>query len=138
MSVEHLDDVATAGTAGFTVEQAKAGTAKNPIANTSPELWKTFANWLDAIAAGQLDPVLGGLSYRLELVHPNTITGDRNPPPKPERDTPTRIRYVCRLCNKQGVGKAVTRAAAFTLFFGGGATLTCAGCEQTADIHFEA
>jgi hypothetical protein len=55
VSVEHLDDIATEGPQRVEVEQTKAGTAKNPIANSSDDLWKTLTNWLDAVEGGQLD-----------------------------------------------------------------------------------
>lgn len=55
VSVEHLDDIATEGPQGVEVEQTKAGTTKNPIANSSSDLWTTFTNWLDAVESGRLD-----------------------------------------------------------------------------------
>jgi len=53
VSVEVLDDVATVSEHGVIVEQAKNARA-NPIANAAVDFWKTLANWLDAIAVGQL------------------------------------------------------------------------------------
>src|SRR5690349_918005 len=39
-----------------TASQVKTGLVKNPLADKSPELWKTLANWCDAVEHGQLDP----------------------------------------------------------------------------------
>jgi len=36
--------------------QVKSALVTNPIADRAPELWKTFRNWNDAVAAGELDP----------------------------------------------------------------------------------
>lgn len=58
VSMEHLDDVAVHYADGtLLLEQDKSATASNPLADTSVELWKSFAHWLDLIAAGkaQLD-----------------------------------------------------------------------------------
>jgi hypothetical protein len=65
VSVEHLDDIATEGPQRVEVEQTKAGTTKNPIANSSIELWKTFTNWLDAVESGRLD--VNGTTFILSV-----------------------------------------------------------------------
>jgi hypothetical protein len=54
VSVEHIDDVATADPSGVTVEQDKSGLARNPVADRSIELWKTLHNWVLAIRDGAL------------------------------------------------------------------------------------
>ncbi len=57
VSLEYLDDVAIHHPDGnLTLEQTKSALKQNPISDWSDELWKTFANWLDGIADGQLDP----------------------------------------------------------------------------------
>jgi len=57
VSVEVLDDVAESRPAGnTTLIQAKSvGTRHNPIADHSPELWKTLANWVRAAKNGDID-----------------------------------------------------------------------------------
>ena len=55
VSLELLDDVAVhAADGSVEVEQVKSATRQNPTSDWSDELWKTFANWLDALSAGQL------------------------------------------------------------------------------------
>jgi hypothetical protein len=57
VSLEYLDDVAIHHTsADVTLEQTKSALKQNPLTDWSDELWKAFANWLDAIAADKLDP----------------------------------------------------------------------------------
>jgi hypothetical protein len=56
VSVEVLDDVATVKRSGKTkLEQTKSNSSTNPIANRSPEFWKTLANWVNSIQEGHLD-----------------------------------------------------------------------------------
>ena len=56
VSVEALDDVAVVGPAGTTLEQTKSvGKTTNPIADRSPELWKTLANWVRGAKNGTID-----------------------------------------------------------------------------------
>jgi hypothetical protein len=57
VSVEALDDVALVGPTGnTTLEQTKSvGKTTNPIADRSPELWKTLANWVRAVKSGTVD-----------------------------------------------------------------------------------
>lgn len=54
VSIEHLDDVATHTDEGVIAEQDKSGLAHNPVADRSPELWKTLANWVRSIRGGAL------------------------------------------------------------------------------------
>jgi hypothetical protein len=54
VSIEHLDDVARHGNNSIVAEQDKSGLAHNPVADRSPELWKTLASWVRAIRAGAL------------------------------------------------------------------------------------
>jgi hypothetical protein len=57
VTVEVLDDVAVLSPSGSaTVEQTKSATSTNPIADRSPELWKTLANWVRAAESKQVDP----------------------------------------------------------------------------------
>lgn len=57
VSVEALDDVAQSGPSGdTTLVQAKSvGRRTNPIADRSPELWKTLANWVRSANNGDID-----------------------------------------------------------------------------------
>jgi hypothetical protein len=55
ISLEHLDDVAIHRPDGSVVlEQCKSALKQNPIADWAPDLWKTVANWLDAVTNGQV------------------------------------------------------------------------------------
>lgn len=55
VSLEFLDDVAVHYSDGSVdVEQTKSATRKNPVSDWSVELWKTFSNWAEALAAGEL------------------------------------------------------------------------------------
>jgi hypothetical protein len=58
VSVEVLDDVAVSGPGGQTtlVQTKSAGPRTNPIADRSPELWKTLANWVSGVKNGNIDP----------------------------------------------------------------------------------
>jgi len=57
VSIEHLDDIAVRRADGrYLLEQSKSALAQNPVADWSPDLWKTFANWLDTTARLSLDP----------------------------------------------------------------------------------
>jgi hypothetical protein len=57
VSVEVLDDVAESRPAGNTtlVQSKSVGNRQNPIADRSPELWKTLANWVRAAKNGHID-----------------------------------------------------------------------------------
>lgn len=57
VSVEALDDVGESGPAGHaTLIQTKSvGPRTNPIADRSPELWKTLANWVRGVKNGDID-----------------------------------------------------------------------------------
>jgi hypothetical protein len=51
-----LDDVAVHYADGtFLLEQCKSALAHNPIADWSDDLWKTVANWLDAVETQKVD-----------------------------------------------------------------------------------
>src|SRR6185312_8309994 len=55
VSVEMLDDLAVHHPDGSVeVEQTKSALRKNPVSDWSIELWKTFSNWAEALAAGNL------------------------------------------------------------------------------------
>ena len=57
VSVEVFDDVGVSGSSGpITAEQDKSALSGNPIADRSPELWKTLGNWIEAASAGTVDP----------------------------------------------------------------------------------
>ena len=71
VSLELLDDVAVhAADGSVEVEQIKSATRQNPTSDWSDELWKTFANWLDALAAGQL--TIGQTRFTLYVTPPRT------------------------------------------------------------------
>jgi hypothetical protein len=55
VSLEVFDDVGVQSPNSRIAEQTKSGRKSNPIADTSVGLWKTFANWIQSIAAGELD-----------------------------------------------------------------------------------
>src|ERR1022692_5140851 len=50
VTLEVFEDVGLETSDGHkTATQVKTGLVKNPLADRSPELWKTLANWCDAI-----------------------------------------------------------------------------------------
>jgi hypothetical protein len=54
--LEHVDDVAVHFSDGTIVyEQIKSALRQNPLTDWSVDLWKTIANWLDAIDGGNID-----------------------------------------------------------------------------------
>lgn len=56
VSLEYLDDVAVHYSDGtLFLEQCKSALAHNPIADWSDDLWKTVANWLDAVETQKVD-----------------------------------------------------------------------------------
>jgi hypothetical protein len=56
VSLEYLDDVAVHYADGtLLLEQCKSALAHNPISDWSDDLWKTVANWLDAVATRKVD-----------------------------------------------------------------------------------
>lgn len=56
VALEVLDDVDVVQPDDHvTVEQAKSGLTRNPVSDWSVDLWKTFANWIDAIEKGRID-----------------------------------------------------------------------------------
>lgn len=56
VSLEYLDDVAVHYADGtLLLEQCKSALAHNPISDWSEDLWKTVANWLDAVTARKVD-----------------------------------------------------------------------------------
>jgi hypothetical protein len=74
VSVEVLDDIAVTGpNGGTTAEQSKSVTSGNPIADRSVELWKTFANWIRAAEAGQIDPSRTSFEIFLSRRRPGTL-----------------------------------------------------------------
>ena len=63
-SIEYMDDVALATSDNhLLLEQAKSALTQNPVSDWSEDLWKTFANWLDNINSGLIDP--STTSFRL-------------------------------------------------------------------------
>ncbi|AMX95551.1 hypothetical protein EOD10_26260 [Mesorhizobium sp. M7A.T.Ca.TU.009.01.3.2] len=57
VSLEHLDDVAVHLVGGEVVlEQSKSALKQNPISDWAADLWKSLANWLSFMAAGEIDP----------------------------------------------------------------------------------
>lgn len=64
VSMEHLDDVAIHLPNGeIVLEQCKSALSQNPLSDWSEDLWKTLANWLEFMAAGDIDPAV--TTYRL-------------------------------------------------------------------------
>lgn len=56
VSLEYLDDVAVHHADGtLLLEQCKSALAHNPISDWSDDLWKTVANWLDAVGTQKVD-----------------------------------------------------------------------------------
>ena len=56
-SIEHMDDVAVKWDNGSVLlEQTKSALKTNPVSDWSNDLWKTFANWIDNIDSGLIDP----------------------------------------------------------------------------------
>lgn len=54
--VEVLGDVASVTSDGkTTTEEDKSSIARNPLTDKSTDLWKTFANWINAINSGELN-----------------------------------------------------------------------------------
>ncbi len=57
VTLEVFEDVGLETSDGHkTASQVKTGLVRNPLADRSPELWKTLANWCDAVEQGELDP----------------------------------------------------------------------------------
>jgi hypothetical protein len=57
VSTEYLDDVAVRKANGcYLLEQCKSALSQNPVADWSPSLWKTFANWLETTKQLGLNP----------------------------------------------------------------------------------
>jgi len=72
-SFEVLDDVALEEPGGqFQFVQSKSALTANPLADRSVALWKTLANWVDALAAGGCDPE----KLRLVLYVPRPADGE--------------------------------------------------------------
>jgi len=56
VSLEYLDDVAVHYANGsLLLEQCKSALAHNPLSDWSDDLWKTVANWLDAVEEQKVD-----------------------------------------------------------------------------------
>ena len=70
VSLEHLDDVAIHYADGtLTLEQTKSALKHNPIADWAEDLWKTIANWLDALAAGHVPARSSGFQLYVTPPH---------------------------------------------------------------------
>jgi hypothetical protein len=70
VSIEHLDDVAVRSGAEFVLEQTKSALSQNPVSDWSPELWKTFANWIETIESGHA--ALDSTEFRLYVTPHHT------------------------------------------------------------------
>lgn len=68
VAFETLGDVTVESGQSIVSEEDKSGLAHNPIADNSPALWKTFANWADARRDGLLPP---GCKYILYVAQPH-------------------------------------------------------------------
>jgi hypothetical protein len=56
VSLEVFEDVGVEGPDGSRIaEQDKSSISRNPVANRSPGLWRTFTNWLAAAEQGAID-----------------------------------------------------------------------------------
>jgi hypothetical protein len=55
LSLEVFEDVGTVDDTGNALaSQTKSGLETNPVSDRAVDLWKTFSNWLTAVASGQL------------------------------------------------------------------------------------
>lgn len=73
VSVEVFDDVGVSSPSGTTIaEQDKSALVGNPVADRSPELWKTFGNWIEAVKSATLDPT----TTFFELFVSKPLSGD--------------------------------------------------------------
>lgn len=55
LSLEVFEDVGTVDETGKALaSQTKSGLETNPVSDRAVDLWKTFSNWLTAVASGQL------------------------------------------------------------------------------------
>lgn len=69
VSLEYLDDVAVHYADGtLLLEQCKSALSHNPISDWSDDLWKTVANWLDAVETKKVDG--GSTSFQLYVTPP--------------------------------------------------------------------
>lgn len=68
VAFETLGDVTVESGQAVVAEEDKSGLAHNPIADSSPALWKTFANWADARRDGVLP---AGCKYILYVAQPH-------------------------------------------------------------------
>lgn len=73
VSIEHLDDVAVHFPNGdLILEQSKSALKQNPLSDWAEDLWKTLANWLSFIVAGEVDPAT--TRFRLYVTPPKSGT----------------------------------------------------------------
>lgn len=73
ISLEVFDDVAVQTSEGHTsLIQSKSATTANPIADRAVSLWKTLANWVDAISDQLIDPA----RLRLEIYISRQVDGE--------------------------------------------------------------
>src|SRR5262245_23712536 len=54
ISLEYFGDVGVANDVGSTSIEVKSGLETNPISDRAVGLWKTFANWINAVISNQL------------------------------------------------------------------------------------
>jgi hypothetical protein len=71
VSLEYLDDVAVHYADGrLLLEQCKSALAHNPISDWADDLWKTVANWLDAVETQTVDGA--NTSFQLYVTPPKS------------------------------------------------------------------
>jgi hypothetical protein len=74
VSVEVLDDVAVTNRDGTaTAEQTKSATSSNPLADRSPEWWKTLATWVRAAQSDQLNADSTSFELFVSKKRPGTL-----------------------------------------------------------------
>jgi hypothetical protein len=56
VTLEVFEDVGASHPQGQIASQVKTGLVKNPLSDHAVDLWKTFANWTQAVASGQILP----------------------------------------------------------------------------------
>src|SRR4051812_15884870 len=57
ISLEVIDDVGVMTASGKVIaEQSKSVLDGNPVSDRSPQLWKTFSNWIRAVEDGSINP----------------------------------------------------------------------------------
>ena len=71
VSLEVFEDVGIETPQGYKIaEQDKSTNTGNPVHDRSIELWKTFSNWVSAVASGEL--IIGKTLFEIYTSHPKT------------------------------------------------------------------